>query len=101
MACAECVPRNLLYENVLPLYLMCRASTAVLAGPSESPPKWSMYVMVSPALMAPTLVWASAMMAELEPVPLGLRQAVECAEYTTFFRFVSELPLQRAEMVAM
>ena len=36
------------------------------------------------------------MMAELEPVPLGLRQAVECAEYTTFFRFVYELPLQRA-----
>ena len=53
--------------------------------------------MVSAALMALTLVWASAMMAELEPVPLGLRQAVECAEYTTFFRFVLyELPLQRA-----
>ena len=83
-------------EDVLPLYLMCRASTAVLAGPSESPPKWSMYVMVSPALMAPTLVTASAMMAELGPVPLGLRQAVECAEYTTFFRFVSHLWLQDA-----
>ena len=55
-----------------------------------------MYVMVSAALMALTLVRASAMMAELEPVPLGLRQAVECAEYTTFFRFVYELPLQRA-----
>ena len=68
----------------------------VLAGPSESPPKWSMYVMVSAALMALTLVRASAMMAELEPVPLGLRQAVECAEYTTFFRFVSHLRLQRA-----
>ena len=85
VACAECVPRNLLYENVLPLYLMCRASTAVLAGPSESPPKWSMYVMVSPALMAPTLVTASAMMAELGPVPLGLRQAVECAEHGIIF----------------
>ena len=68
----------------------------VLAGPSESPPKWSMYVMVSAALMALTLVRASAMMAELEPVPLGLRQAVEYAEYTTFFRFVYELSLQRA-----
>ena len=88
VACAECVPRNLLYENVLPLYLTSSTSTAVLAGPSESPPKWSMYVMVSPALMAPTLVTASAMMAELGPVPLGLRQAVECAEYTTLFRFV-------------
>ena len=55
-----------------------------------------MYVMVSPALMAPTLVTASAMMAELGPVPLGLRQAVECAEYTTLFRFVRQLPLQRA-----
>ena len=49
----------------------------VLTGPSESPPKWSVYVMVSPALMAPTLVTASAMMAELGPVPLGPRQAVE------------------------
>ena len=55
-----------------------------------------MYVMVPPALMAPTLVTASAMMAELGSVPLGLRQAVECAEYTTFFRFVTQLRLQRA-----
>ena len=56
---AECVEGNLLYENVLPLYLTSSTSTAVLAGPSESPPKWSMYVMVSPALVAPTLVTAS------------------------------------------
>ena len=57
----------------------------MLAGPSESPPKWSMYVMVSPALMAPTLVTASAMMAELGPVPLGPRLAVECAEHAIIF----------------
>ena len=50
-----------------------------------------MYVMVPPALMAPTLVTASAMMAELGPVPLGLRQAVECVDYTTLFRFVTQL----------
>ena len=58
-----------------------------------------MYVTLSAALMALTLVRASAMMAELEPVPLGLRQAVECAEYTTLFRFVSHLRLQRAYIV--
>ena len=72
----ECVEGDLLSENVLPLYLMRAESIAVLTGPSESPPKWSVYVMVSPALMAPTLVTASAMMAELGPVPLGPRHAV-------------------------
>ena len=65
--------------------MKCDASTAVLTGPSESPPKWSVYVMVSPALMAPTLVTASAMMAELGPVPLGPRLAVECAEHAIIF----------------
>ena len=44
-----------------------------------------LYVMVSPALMAPTLVTASDMMAELGPVPLGPRQAVECAEHAIIF----------------
>ena len=83
--CAECVPRNLLSENVLPLYLMRDESIAVLTGPSESPPKWSMYVTLSAALMALTLVRASAMMAELGPVPLGPRLAVECAEHAIIF----------------
>ena len=57
----------------------------VLTGPSESPPKWSMYVTLSAALMAPTLVTASAMMAELGPVPLGPRHAVACARHAIIF----------------
>ena len=93
---AECVEGDLHYENVLPLYLTSSTSIAVLTGPSESPPKWSVYVMVSPALMAPTLVTASAVMAELGPVPLGPRQAVACAGHANNFRFVCKLRLQRA-----
>ena len=81
----ECVEGDLLSGNVLPLYLMRAESIAVLTGPSESPPKWSMYVTLSAALMAPTLVTASDMMAELGPVPLGPRLAVECAEHTIIF----------------
>ena len=81
----ECAEGDLLSENVLPLYLMRDESIAVLTGPSESPPKWSMYVTLSAALMALTLVRASAMMAELGPVPLGPRQAVACAEHAIIF----------------
>ena len=44
-----------------------------------------MYVTLSAALMALTLVRASAMMAELDPVPLGPRLAVECAEHAIIF----------------
>ena len=76
MSGQECAYGNLLSVNVFMWVHSCNKRIAVLTGPSESPPKWSMYVMVSPALMAPTLVTASAMMAELGPVPLGPRHAV-------------------------
>ena len=92
----ECVEGDLLSENVLPLYLMRAESIAVLTGPSESPPKWSVYVMVSPALMAPTLVTASAMMAELGPVPLGPRHAVACARHAIILVCRNSCRLQQA-----
>jgi len=55
-----------------------------------------MYVTLSAALMALTLVRASAMMAELGPVPLGPRLAVERAEHNYNFRFVVQLRLKPA-----
>ena len=68
----------------------------VLAGPSESPPKWSMYVMVSPALMAPTLVTASAMMAEARTSAAWAAASRRMCRKRHNFRFLSELRLQRA-----
>ena len=81
----ECAYGNLLSVNVFMWVHSCNKSIAVLTGPSESPPKWSMYVTLSAALAAPTLVTASAMMAELGPVPLGPRHAVACAEHAIIF----------------
>ena len=76
---------------------VCNKSIAVLTGPSESPPKWSMYVMVSPgALMAPTLVTASAMMAEARTSAAWAAASRRMCRKRHNFRFLSELRLQRA-----
>ena len=86
---AHCMPLSAVKAKIqckcLHLCTLVQKKYRVLTGPSESPPKWSMYVTLSAALMALTLVRASAMMAELGPVPLGPRLAVECAEHAIIF----------------